>query len=257
MNNHCVVLTCTVNPDEKVPVVRNNPEIRLNDYVDSIIKWHRLSMKLKFQMLVIENSDSIEILRMKLPESIKQSVTFHQSLPDYDSKTKGISAGEYRMLKDSISVVEKMPGIDFCWKVTGRLFVSNFAQNTKQANSEIWVNRFYKPRHITDSRFFGAPFSIFSQVFSSDINFESSEISRGTLSLTKNSFPTMEDFLTRVCLELECLGWPVRSFNQIPIFEGVSASTGKRLDAWSTKKRLQAANLVRKLAIKMISGSLP
>ena len=257
MYNHCVVLTCTVNPHINVAVTRNNPEVRLKDYVEAIIKWHKLSIKLNFRILVLENSDSIEILKKGLPDTILKSVHFHQSLTDTASRNLGISAGEFRMIEDSIPILEEMKDIEFCWKVTGRLFVSNFTQITKGSSHEMWVNRFYKPRHIIDTRFFGIPFAMFSQVFSQNVEFSSTNVSRAILSLESRVFPTMEDFLTRICLELESVGWSVQSFKQIPIFEGVSASTGKKLDNWSTKIKLKVANLVRKLAVKMISGSLP
>jgi len=257
MHNHCVVLTCTVNPHTDVAVVRNNPEIRLNDYVESITKWHALSKKLNFRVLVVENSASIDILKMRLPESILNSVSFHQCLPDSDSEKKGISSGEYVMLRESIPVLKEIGGIEFCWKVTGRLFVNNFAKLAKSAKREVWVNRFYKPRHITDTRFFGIPLTMYSEVFSKDIDFAPSKYSGETLVLESREFPTMEDFLTRICLELEIIGWKVQSFYQIPIFEGVSASTGKKLDHWGVKIRLKIANAFRKLAVKLISGSLP
>jgi hypothetical protein len=252
-----VVLTCTVKPHTDIAVARINPEIRLNDYVESITKWHALSTKLNFRMLVLENSNSIEMLKMRLPESILNGVTFHQCPTDSESRKKGISSGEFIMLRESMSVLKEMGGIEFCWKVTGRLFVNNFAKLTKSAKREMWVNRFYKPRHITDTRFFGIPFTMYSEVFSKDIDFAPTKYSDETFVLGSREFPTMEDFLTRICLELEIIGWEVQSFYQIPIFEGVSASTGKKLDRWDVKTRLKIANMFRKLAVKMISGSLP
>ncbi len=257
MNNHCVVLTCTVKPKGNVAVVRNNPELRLNDYVNAIRKWHKLSTKFKFRILVLENSDSIEEIKSELPTSILESVTFYQSRNDVDSEMKGISAGEFLMLKESISVVKEMRGIDFCWKVTGRLFVTNFGRISRDGQAEMKVNRFYKPRHITDTRFFGISFPMYSQVFSQDIEFSNMNEPQSTLSLESRIFPTMEDFLTRICLELESMGRSIQSFSQIPIFEGVSASTGKKLDNWNTKVKLKVANSIRNLAVKMISGSLP
>jgi len=257
MRNHCVVLTCTVNPHADVAVARIDSEIRLNDYITSITKWHTLSSKLNFKILVLENSKSIELLKSGLPASVVKDISFHQCEPDSDSRKKGISSGEFAMLNESIAILNKMEGIEFCWKVTGRLFVNNFARVTKSASTEMWVNRFYKPRHITDTRFFGIPLTMFSEVFSKQIDFAPSKVARRTLTLDNHEFPTMEDFLTRVCLELETLGWRVQSFYQIPIFEGVSASTGKKLDHWDTKIRIRLANVVRKIAVKMISGSLP
>lgn len=257
MHNHCVVLTCTVNPHSDVAVARIDPEVRLKDYITSIKKWHTLSSKLNFKILVLENSNSIQLLKSALPVSVVKDISFHQCEADSDSRKKGISSGEFAMLKESIAILNKMESIDFCWKVTGRLFVNNFAKLTKPVGNEMWVNRFYNPRHITDTRFFGIPFTMYSEVFSKNIDFALSKDLRRSLSLDNNDFQTMEDFLTRICLELEAIGWRVQSFSQIPIFEGVSASTGKKLDNWDTKIRIKLANAVRKIAVKMISGSLP
>lgn len=257
MHKHCVVLTCTVNPHSDVAVARFEPEVRLNDYITSITKWHTLSIKLNFQVLVLENSNSIELLKSGLPASVVKDIFFHQCEADSDSGKNGISSGEFAMLKESIAILNKMEDIEFCWKVTGRLFVNNFAKLTKPAGNEMWVNRFYKPRHITDTRFFGIPLTMYSEVFSKNINFAHSKDSSRSLILQTDNFQTMEDFLTRISLEIEAIGWRAESFYQIPIFEGVSASTGKKLDNWDTKIRIKLANAVRKIAVKMISGSLP
>lgn len=257
MHNHCVVLTCTVNPHSDVAVARIDPEVRLNDYITSIAKWHTLSSKLNFNILVLENSNSIELLKSGLPSSVVKDISFHQSEADLDSRKNGISSGEFAMLNESIAILNKMEDIEYCWKVTGRLFVNNFAKLTKPAGNEMWVNRFYKPRHIIDTRFFGIPLTMYSEVFSKNVNFALSKDFRKSLSLKSDEFQTMEDFLTRICFELEAIGWRVQSFSQIPIFEGVSASTGKKLDNWDTKIQIKLANAVRKIAVKMISGSLP
>jgi len=257
MNNHCVVLTCTVKPKAEVAVTRRDPEIRLNDYVEAIIKWHGLSTKLNFRILVIENSNSLERVKERLPKNIRDSVVFHQSSPDVNSGKEGISAGEFLMLKDSISVIEAMKGIDFCWKVTGRLFVTNFRKISKSQNSQMKVNRFYSPRHIIDTRFFGISFPLYSRVFSQEINFTTRKEPQSSLSLETQTFSTMEDFLTRVCHELEANGNWVQSLNQIPAFEGFSASTGKKLDNFNAKVRIKIANSIRGIAIKLIAGSVP
>jgi len=257
MNNHCVVLTCTVKPRPNVAVARNDAEVRLGDYIKAITKWHKLTARLNFKILVIENSNSIEIIKKGLPLQIVESVTFHQSFMDVDSEKKGISAGEYLMLKESIAVIEDIGGIDFCWKVTGRLFVSNFGKLSKSRTSEMKVNRFHKPRHITDTRFFGISFPMYSQIFAQDIEFSRAIDPQSIFPLESKIFLTMEDFLSRICLELESTGHSVQSLNQIPIFEGVSASSGKKLDNWNTKVKIKLANSIRTLAIKMIAGSLP
>lgn len=257
MNNHCVILTCTVKPKAEVAIARRDPDIRLNDYVEAIIKWHRLSTKLRFRILVIENSNSLETVKENLPKYIRDDVDFHQSSPDVNSGKEGISAGEFLMMKDSISVMEEMKGIDFCWKVTGRLFVTNFRKISNSQKSQMKVNRFYNPRHIIDTRFFGIAFPLYSQVFSQEINFATKIHPQSNLSLESRTFSTMEDFLTRVCHELEANGNLVQSFNQIPVFEGFSASTGKKLDSFNVKVRIKIANSIRKLAIKLIAGSLP
>jgi len=246
-----------VKPKAEVAVTRRDPDIRLNDYVEAIIKWHGLSTKLNFRILVIENSNSLDRVKEKLPKHIRDSVVFHQSSPDVSSGKEGISAGEFLMMKDSISVIEAMKGIDFCWKVTGRLFVTNFLKISKSQNSQMKVNRFYSPRHIIDTRYFGISFPLYSQVFSQEINFTTKNEPRSSLSLESRTFSTMEDFLTRVCHELEANGNWVQSFNQIPAFEGFSASTGKKLDNFNAKVRIKIANWIRALAIKLIAGSLP
>lgn len=257
MHNHCVVLTCTVYPHSDVAVARIDPEVRLNDYITSITKWHKLSRKMNFKILVLENSNSIELIKSGLPTSVVKDISFHQCDSDSVSRKNGISSGEFAMLKESISILNKIENIEFCWKVTGRLFVNNFTKLTKNAGKEMWVNRFYKPRHIIDTRFFGIPLKMYSEVFSMNINFALSKGFHRSLILENDNFQTIEDFLTRICFEIEAIGWRVESFYKIPIFEGVSASTGKKLDNWDTIIRIKLANAIRKIAVKMISGSLP
>lgn len=257
MNNHCVILTCTVKPKKSVSVLRNDPSERLKDYVEAINKWYQLLENLKIKILVLENSGSMKLLMSQLPEHVCNNVMFHQCSMDQISAGTGISSGEFQMLKESMKLLQKDKQIDYCWKVTGRLFVSNFEKIANPNENEILVNRFYKPRHIVDSRFFGMPTDTFSKVFSQRVKFNENDSLTGNLKLSNYIFPTMEDFLTQISITLERKGFTVKSFDKIPVFEGFSASTGKRLDTWKSNCKIKIANSFRKYGIKIISGSLP
>jgi hypothetical protein len=115
------------------------------------------------------------------------------------------------------------------------------------------ANTFFSPHHCCDSRFFGMRNKVFLKFarakprYGQNGNFdEYQEI--------EAYFNAMEYFLAHFLLAEESMGFSYRSLNQIPIYRGVSASTGKSLDNFSVLIKIRVANSVRKILRKGLLG---
>lgn len=256
MPEQLIILTCNVQPDKSVQVRRNEAQMRLDDYEKSIKKWIKVARDTSSKILVLENSGNLDKIKNRIESSAYQHMYFFETSLDVTSGKKGISAGEFAMLREAIPFILDIPGINFCWKVTGRLYVENFKQISKVSKEQVYVNRFYNPLHIVDSRFIGFPKEVFLGIFSKEPEFGIRKPDQ-QIDLNPLDISSLEELLTISLTSLECAGLKVTAMRKIPIFTGSSASTNKKLDSSLLTLRLKFHNLVRPIATKLLGGSSP
>jgi hypothetical protein len=258
LSNHLVILTCTLETQMTTQMKRSNFQTRLEDYVNSISKWANLAEKEGFRILVIENSNRLEILKRYLPALENFNIIFKQAPLDEASHLKGNSAGEFLMLRSLVAGNELPQNIDVVWKITGRLYVSNFARIAKSCGENFTVNRLYSDKHIIDTRCIGFSKNTFEMIFGSNFEFEISP--RSIESFTDYAwtrFSSLEGLVTRIVLELENSGLSAKSMSRIPIFQGISATSNKVIDNRLSVTKKRIANSIRPLVIKLLAGSVP
>ena len=254
MINHLVILTCTVNTKMTNDMKRNNPTTRLNDYVQSITKWSDLSRKLGFNVLVVENSNAIELLFKELHDLDNDKLVFAQVGEDFRSHLEGNSAGEFQILKDVLDYNLLQENIEFIWKVTGRLFVPNFKKLLPISTPDFLVNRLYSPCHTIDTRIIGFSLSTFKRLFESNPIFTTS---KSSFSKKKSVFSSMEAFVSQEILDSELQGFRIESMKSVPVYSGYAGTNNKVIDTPKSKLKKYIANLVRPLVIKLLAGSVP
>jgi len=258
LTNHLVLLTCTVKPNEQTRVKRHDTEVRLEDYKKSIIKWAKLSEKLNFRIAVVENSNSILMVMNALPKEYLGKIQFLQYPEDMEVSHRGISHGEFQLLKDYASGEANLLGFDYIWKVTGRLFVSNFAKIIPDESFLLTVNRFFFPRHLIDTRIVGFSKQTFIKFTMMNPNFSETIVETDhILRESFNRFTSLEDLLTYFAHRSEMVGVKVHRMKKIPLYEGTSASSNKKLDQKFIHTGIRIGNLLRPIAIKMLRGSAP
>ncbi len=256
MSGQLIILTCNVQPAKGVDVIRNNESVRLKDYVESINKWIKLVRSEEGKILVLENSGNLDKLKASLKTVRYEHLYFFETPKDCTSTNQGISAGEFAMLHDALPYVLSIQDIEYCWKVTGRLFVENFFQISGGNTNQVTVNRFYKPFHLVDSRFIGFPKEVFQDLVSKKPEFRKKD-DRQQITFKPGTFSSLEEYLTIYLTEKECLGLQVAAMKKIPIFSGTSASTDKKLNSASLFLKLKFANLIRPITLKLLGGSSP
>ena len=74
---------------------------------------------------------------------------------------------------------------------------------------------------------------------------------------TSDIFRAIEFYLAFYALRLESKGLSVRGLPGIPLYRGISASTGKSLDGLSTRLKVKALNRFRRIFIKGLLGVGP
>jgi hypothetical protein len=256
--NHLILLTCTVAPNPATKVKRIDPGIRLEDYVESILSWAKLSEKLHFKIAVLENSNSVELIRSRIPERVRDTIDFFQLSEDLDVSNRGISYGEFKLLKEFADGNKDIFSYEYLWKVTGRLYVPNFRSLIPKESFDLVLNRFFSPRHLVDTRIIGFSSTTLLHLTQMNPDFYQST-SEDAFEIIRNSikFASLEDFLTSFAHRCEMVGKKVIGMRKIPIFRGSSASSNKRLDKKVVQVGIRIGNLLRPVAIKTLRGSAP
>lgn len=257
-SNHMILLTCTVAPNPGTKVKRIDPGLRLEDYVESILNWAKLSEQLQFKLAVLENSNSIQLIESRIPENVRDKINFLQFSEDMEVADRGISHGEFKLLKEFAEENNDFFGYEYLWKVTGRLYVPNFKRLIPKESFDLALNRFFSPRHLIDTRIIGFSSNAFRQLMHMRPNFYEST-SEDALEILQDSlkFASLEDLLTSFAHRCEMVGKNVRSMEKIPIYQGSSASSDKPLDNRIVQVGIRIGNLIRPTAIKMLRGSAP
>lgn len=257
IERHLIILTCTVFPQVEQNLVRSNPLDRLNDYLKSIPKVISDTKDLDASIVIVENSGSIELIRDGLSKrGIDTSrIIFCPCKIDKLSSNSGISAGEHEMLKFVSSFLD-FSNYDVVWKLTGRLNIDNLTKIILLSDGDLRVNRFFTPNHIIDSRFFGARQEVFKD-FALNVPDYSEYLTSDHKWKYFNSFRAIEFYLVFFGLKIESMGMSVKSLPAIPVYRGISASTGKALDSFSTRLKVMSSNRIRHLLVKGLLGSSP
>jgi hypothetical protein len=238
-----------------VGMKRSETGVRLDDYRRAIIQWSNLSKKLGFKILVVENSSSIRDLQSKLAYHENPNLEFVQLREDLRSHFEGNSAGEFQMLREILEMGIISDDTDLIWKVTGRLYISNFNQLITKDSPDLILNRFYNPVHLVDTRIIGFSQKIFHKIFSADARFvvDKNQINYGN----QGPYSSLEHLLTLETIYSELQGDKVEVMRKVPIYKGYSATSNKLIDGFISSKKKQIANIIRPLIIKLLAGSIP
>lgn len=258
LSNHLILLTCTVAPNPGTKVKRIDSGLRLEDYLDSILNWAHLSEQLQFKLAVLENSNSIQLIKNRIPENLREKISFFQFSEDLEVANLGISHGEFKLLKEFAEENSDFFEYEYVWKVTGRLYVPNFRSLVPKESFDLVLNRFFYPRHLVDTRIIGFSSSAFWHLTQMNPNFYEST-NDDALEILQESlkFASLEDLLTSFAHRCEMVGKSVKSMEKIPIYKGSSASSDKRLDNRIVQVGIRIGNLLRPITIKMLRGSAP
>lgn len=254
---HLIVMTATVYPQVAHRIVRVNPETRLSDYCKSIESIFNRIERHNIDLCVVENSGSINIIRDSLSAKIKNSkkIFFVQCPKDSLSIVGGISSGEHKML-EFIAKKFDLKGYEVIWKLTGRLCIDNLIQIISKSRGDFRANSFFTNHHSVDSRFFGMSKDCFVS-FAINVPEYNLNLTKSLKSNELETFESIEYFLSYFALRVEFAGLNYQSLPEIPIYRGVSGSTGKALDGGRTIFATKLANLFRRLLIKGLLGINP
>ncbi len=250
-----IILTCTVSPDLQENLLREDPEIRLRDYIQSILKWKKMAKKHGFTLAVVENSNSIDELRAKLSAMTTgtEEIFFLGIERDTRSSNEGKSAGEYQLLKQTSQILD-IDSFTYIAKVTGRLYVRNFPRLLKKMDKAALIcNKFFKPNQLVDSRLVLFEPDIFRKCFQDEVRF-SEKLATGR---NDHTYRSMEHYLTQKLLDFGNSHIKVGNFNQVIDYVGHSASTNKKLDTNFLRLLISVSNKLRNFAIKILLGVAP
>ena len=256
-HRHLLILTCTVCPQVNSNLVRSDSEQRLKDYISSLANLQKFSRGIKIDFLVAENSNSVKLIHLGLKEIgvNLDNFTFLSCEKDSLSAISGISAGEHGMLRE---VAASVPLIDYdvIWKLTGRLSIENLSKLVSKSTGDFRANRFFSQDHTIDSRFFGMTTNVFKEFALNPPKYSETPQGVGEIH-TGDVFRAIEFYLAFYALRIESKGLNARGLPGIPLYRGISASTGKSLDGLSTRLKVKALNRVRKFLIKGLLGVSP
>jgi hypothetical protein len=124
----CIFLTATIAPPQAA-VTRNDPQVRLRDYLASLEFYLSLPTEVIDRILFVDNSGSDiapieEFLRQRVADKVVELISFQGN--DH-SVSYGKAYGEFKLLDFGLKHSSLLSENDHFWKVTGRLRVLNLA----------------------------------------------------------------------------------------------------------------------------------
>ena len=151
----CILLTATIDPKGGVFMKRNDPEVRENDYVNSIKMWIENTT---YSILFCENSgyesDKIEKIMRDCDNNECEILQFAgQGFP----RELGKGYGELLIIKYALQYSQLIKNSDYIIKVTGRYFIKNIEKiaSALSSNKCVYVMAdFKKNLSWADSRVF-------------------------------------------------------------------------------------------------------
>ena len=255
--SNLIILTATVKPQVRQGLRRTNPELRLMDYVVAVERTLKQVKRIDAEVLLLENSDCIDLIAHTLSDRSVNSNKLHfLSCPlDVSSESDGISSGEHSMLRYAATNFELL-SYDFIWKLTGRLWIQNLEQIILKSSGDMRANTFFSQHHSCDSRFFGMKSEVFCRFAKTNPSYGKSGLFDYDQA-TESKYEAMEYFLAHFLLRAESAGYTFKSLNKIPMYRGVSGSTGKVLDNVWVRLKIALANKMRNLLRKGLLGVNP
>ena len=250
MNKNVLVLTCTVSPQTLISVKRNNVQIRESDYINAI-EFYITNLHPNFDIIVVENSNSVRLLEKSIADGSR--LKFIQAPIDISSSIQGKSAGELGMLQFLVNEGH-LNDYQYIWKVTGRIVVRNINSLMRQFQGDICAYR-YRDSHTCDTKFFGMNSELFREFANSNVNFD--ENLSNNLNIFSNSFHSIENYLALFCVRMSERKIKFFVPNQIPFYQGYSASTGKKLNTLKFYLFFFYSKLFRKIINKSLGSHLP
>lgn len=245
-----IVLTCTIKPTSITQIKRFEPELRLADYTNSINSWLKFVSKRKYDLLIIENSDSVDLLR-KFESN--QNFSIMSVKKDSRSVNEGISGGEFEMLKLGLKD-EILDKYEIIWKVTGRNYVSNAEKVLKfDYDSNLMCERNFSPRHSCDSRVFGMKRDSWKEFLSLNPTFRNDK----QFNSAPHIFDSMEHLLTIFATNLEFSGGRQTALRNSPIIVGSSGSTNKEIMSRKRRILLRFQKPFRPIIKRLLLGISP
>ena len=124
----CLFLTATIAPPQAA-VTRNDPQVRLQDYLASVEFYLSLPTGIVDRILFVDNSGSdiapIEkFVRKRITDKVVELISFEGNDQPVNY---GKAYGEFKLLDFGIEHTSLLSENDHFWKVTGRLRVLNLA----------------------------------------------------------------------------------------------------------------------------------
>ncbi len=254
---HLIILTATVVPQVEQGLIRNDPKLRLNDYLNSIERIQKQIKNCDADILVVENSDNLNLMLDGLMEINfdTKRINFLSCPIDKSSSIFGISSGEHGMLRE-VGKNFDLNSYDVIWKLTGRLGIDNLRSLLSKSSGDLRANTFFGQHHSIDSRFFGMTKALFIEFAESTPHY-SERSTDDQRELFGSHFKSIEYFLAYFALKVETQGYTFRSLPYLPVYRGVSGSTGKSLDGIRTRMITISLNKLRKFLIKGLLGVNP
>jgi len=253
ISSELIFLTATVK------VQAGNSQVKLNDTnerIKSIItatnSWMQFAAKTKRDLVLIENSGSMHLLRAHLTKKPNLFVRLIEAPIDTRSINEGISAGEFEMIRLFINNYD-IDGYQFIWKISGR----NFCPNARKVllwdrKADIVASRNSLPSHFVNTRLFGMKPEMWREFSHKEVNF----YTKGAFGSNK-SYSSMEHLVTQFVLDQEVRGKRQTDFPKIPRFTGYSGSTNKIIDSKKRRVLLVLLNPFRRMIIKLLIGMTP
>ena len=124
----CVFLTATIAPPQAA-VTRNDPQVRLRDYLDSLEFYVSMPTAVVDRILFVDNSGSDltpieQFVRARAADKVIELISFEGN--DH-AVSYGKAYGEFKLMDFGIKHTSLLTESDHFWKVTGRLRVLNLA----------------------------------------------------------------------------------------------------------------------------------
>lgn len=168
-NNFAMLLTSCIDPGKVCSVIRRDPAIRLNDYLQSL-KYY-LHLPTINNIVFCENSgydlsDIQEMARLNNPYHKNFEVLSFYGQPNYPEYGKGY--GEMRIIDHALNHSKIIQDSNMIMKVTGRLIIANAGEIAKAISKAEGVDIFCDLRRnlsTSDSRLFCATPSFLKNYF--------------------------------------------------------------------------------------------
>jgi hypothetical protein len=136
----CLLLTSTIDVQNKSHVIRNDSDMRLNDYAVSLKKWLKNQQSIKKIVFVENSGHNLDYLMevVKTNNIYDKQVEFLSFKYSAEGDTD-ISMGEIKSIEYAMSQSQLLKTSEYFLKVTGRVFVRNIDSMVKNLYSDFHI----------------------------------------------------------------------------------------------------------------------